>query len=116
MKLFKDIDERFLDIGFVKIEESQLSIIYKRKHKEGYMHIIELSHRKNGLHQIMSYKRDVDIDRYSIIAGLTAYEMSLCVEKMVTANFDNDGYKNHVTLNILLMLLNHIMKRRHIND
>lgn len=31
MKLFKPVDEKFAEIGFVKVEENKYGVTYKRK-------------------------------------------------------------------------------------
>lgn len=85
MKLFKTVDEKFAEIGFVKVEESEYGVTYKRKvDKYNYTQTLALLHKVNGRHLIQSYDEDL-MDEKKIgntCVGLTMYEAKLCVKKM----------------------------------
>lgn len=85
MKLFKTVDEKFEEIGFVKLKEDKYGVIYKRKDsKHNYIQTLALLHKSSGKHLIQSY--DVDLmDEKKIgntCVGLTMYEAKLCIKKM----------------------------------
>ena len=85
MKLFKTVDEKFKDIGFIKIEENCFGARYGRYIKKfNYIQELDLSHKENGRHIVQSYDPDLT-DRKNIgntCVGLTMYEMKLCIKKM----------------------------------
>lgn len=85
MKLFKSIDEKFLEIGFVKIQEDKFGAEYERyDEKYGYTQTLFLAHKKTGKHIVQSYDKDL-MDEKKIgnaCVGLTMYEMQLCLKKM----------------------------------
>lgn len=85
MKLFKTVDEKFAEIGFVKIEENKYGAIYERKEVvHSYTQRIHLAHKESGMHIVQSY--DVELmDGQKIgntCVGLTMYELKLCLKKM----------------------------------
>lgn len=85
MKLFKSIDEKFAEIGFVKVEENEYGAIYERKNeKYNYTQELGLRHKKSGKHLIQSYDRDLGDEKGigNTCVGLTMYEVKLCVKKM----------------------------------
>ena len=56
MKIFKSIDEKFAEIGFVKKEENEYGAIYERKNERfNFTQVLHLMHKKNGRHLIHSY-------------------------------------------------------------
>ena len=85
MKLFQTVDEKFAEIGFVKVEEDEYGVTYKRKNdKYGYTQTLALLHKASGRHLIQSYDADL-MDEQKIgntCVGLTMYEAKLCVKKM----------------------------------
>ena len=85
MKLFKTVDEKFAEIGFVKVEESEYGATYKRKvDKYNYTQTLALLHKSSGRHLIQSYDAAL-MDEKKIgntCVGLTMYEAKLCVKKM----------------------------------
>ena len=85
MKLFKTVDEKFAEIGFVKVEENEYGVTYKRKVDEyDYTQTLALLHKSSGRHLIQSYDADL-MDEQKIgntCVGLTMYEAKLCVKKM----------------------------------
>lgn len=85
MKLFKSIDDRFREIGFIKVEEDKYGAEYERKNKKhGYTQTLYLGHKKSGKHIVQSYDKNL-MDKKKIgntCVGLTMYEMELCLKKM----------------------------------
>ena len=46
MKLFKSIDDKFKEIGFIKIDEDEYGVLYRREEvKYNYAHCIEIIHK-----------------------------------------------------------------------
>lgn len=84
MRLFKSIDERLSDIGFVKTGESkQFGATYERiNDKYNYVQCLDLLHKANGRHLIQSYQKDVNSDKFNNSVGLSIYEAKLAVKKM----------------------------------
>ena len=85
MKLFKTVDEKFAEIGFVKVEENEYGTTYGRKNDRfNYTQTLRLVHKKSGRHLIQSYDAEL-MDEKKIgntCVGLTMYEAKLCVKKM----------------------------------
>lgn len=85
MNLFKTVDEKFEDIGFVKLKEDKYGVTYKRKNsKYNYIQTLALLHKASGRHLIQSYDADF-MDEKKIgntCVGLTMYEAKLCINKM----------------------------------
>ena len=85
MKLFKTVDEKFAEIGFVKVEENEYGATYKRNvGKYNYTQTLALLHKASGKHLIHSYDDNL-MDEQKIgntCVGLTMYEAKLCVKKM----------------------------------
>ncbi len=91
MKIFKTIDEKFAEIGFVKIKEDKFGAVYDRVINQygwdcvyGYIQRLNLLHKANGRHLVQSYDPHL-MDREKIgntCVGLTMYEMKLCLKKM----------------------------------
>lgn len=85
MKIFKNIDEKFKDIGFKKVTDDQYAVTYERYNEKGkYIQVLDICHKKNGRHIIQSYDKDL-YDRKGIGntgVGLTYYETKLALKKM----------------------------------
>lgn len=85
MKIFKNIDEKFKDIGFKKVTDDQYAVTYERYNGKGkYIQVLDICHKKNGRHIIQSYDKDL-YDRKEIGntgVGLTYYETKLALKKM----------------------------------
>lgn len=85
MKLFKSIDRKFADIGFVKEEENEYGVTYKRENKEyGFIQTLYLGFKESGKHIMQSYAANL-MDEKKIgntCVGLTMYEMKLALKKM----------------------------------
>lgn len=85
MKIFKTIDERFAEIGFVKIEEGKHGAVYERyNRKYNYVQCLCLLYKKSGKHLIQSYDKHLTDDKKigNTCVGLTMYEAKLCIKKM----------------------------------
>ena len=85
MKIFKNIDEKFEDLGFKKVKDDQYAVTYERYNGKGkYIQVLDICHKKNGIHIIQSYDKDL-YDRKGIGntgVGLTYYETKLALKKM----------------------------------
>lgn len=85
MKLFKTVDEKLAEIGFVKVEEDKYGCSYERKDKKyGYTQKVVIGHKKTGRHILQSYDPDLGDDKGigNTCVGLTGYEMKLFLKKM----------------------------------
>lgn len=82
MKFFKSTDEKFAEIGLVKIEEDEFCASYERKTKFGYTQCIDFLYKDSGFHLIQSYEKGVNTDGFNNCVGLTMYEARLCRKKM----------------------------------
>ena len=85
MKLFKTVDEKFEEIGFTKVDESEYGATYHRLNTEyGYTQCLDLMHKASGRHIVQSYDRNLMDDKKigNTCVGLTMYEMKLCIKKM----------------------------------
>lgn len=85
MKLFKSVDEKLKEIGFVKIKEDKYGIRYERKNsKYNFTQSVDILHKSSGKHILQSYDPDL-MDKKKIgntCVGLTGYEMKLFLKKM----------------------------------
>lgn len=80
MKLFKNVDDKFKELGFKKIRDNDLTVTYERENKKyKYTQVLEILHK--GI--VQSYDKNL-IDKDEIgncVVGLTYYEMELCLKK-----------------------------------
>lgn len=85
MKLFKSVDEKLKEIGFVKIEENKHGVRYERKNsKYNFTQSVDILHKASGRHILQSYDNEL-MDQKKIgntCVGLTGYEMKLFLKKM----------------------------------
>ena len=85
MKLFKSVDEKLKEIGFVKIEENKYGVRYERKNsKYNFTQSVDILHKASGRHILQSYDNEL-MDQKKIgntCVGLTGYEMKLFLKKM----------------------------------
>lgn len=85
MKLFKSVDEKLKEIGFVKIEENKYGASYERKNsKYNFTQSVNILHKASGKHILQSYDNEL-MDQKKIgntCVGLTGYEMKLFLKKM----------------------------------
>lgn len=81
--MFKSIDKKFEEIGFVKIKEDEHGVSYERKDKEfNYIQRIDIIHKINDKHIVQSYDATNTTSGYSPVVGLTGYEVKLVLKKM----------------------------------
>ena len=72
MKLFKTIDEKFEDIGFIKAEENEFCVVYERLNSNyQYIQTIAILHKKSGRHIVQSYDT---ITNYDILKEVYFYQ------------------------------------------
>lgn len=85
MKIFRTVDRKFEEIGFIKVKEDKYGVTYERKiEKHNYTQTLALVHKASGRHIIQSYDAQL-FDKKKIGntgVGLTMYEAKLCVKKM----------------------------------
>ena len=85
MKLFKSVDEKLKEIGFIKIEEDKYGVRYERKNsKYNFTQSVDILHKASGRHILQSYDNEL-MDQKKIgnaCVGLTGYEMKLFLKKM----------------------------------
>lgn len=90
MKLFKTTDEKFKEIGFKKIQDSDISVIYERWNSDyNYTHVISIDHKRNIDNIVQSYDKDLFDEKKigNTCVGLTYYEMKLIMKKMKEKNW-----------------------------
>ena len=83
--MFKNIDKKFEEIGFIKIRENEYAVTYERKDEEfNFTHVLDILHKSCGETIVQSYDKDLfdteDIDNTCV--GLTYYELKLISKKM----------------------------------
>lgn len=85
MKLFKTLDAKLKEIGFIKVNEDHYGVRYKRKDdKHGFVQTVAILHKGSGRHILQSYDAEL-MDQKNIgntCVGLTGYEMKLFIKKM----------------------------------
>lgn len=88
MKLFKSIDEKLADIGFVRNDEDGICIYRRKDDKYGYIQEVVLMHKASGRHILQSYDPELGDDKGigNTCVGLTGYEMKLFLKKMKQLN------------------------------
>lgn len=85
MSLFKSVDEKLKEIGFVKIEEDKYGVRYERKNsKYNFTQSVDILHKSSGKHILQSYDPDLMDEKKvgNTCVGLTGYEMKLFLKKM----------------------------------
>lgn len=83
MKFFKSTDEKFKEIEFIKIREDEYGATYEKIiSKYNYTHVIDICHKENGQHIILSYEKEINKSGLNNCVGLTAYETKLVLKKM----------------------------------
>ncbi len=85
MKLFKSVDEKLKEIGFVKIEEDKYGVRYERKNsKYNFTQSVDILHKASGRHILQSYDADLMDEKKvgNTCVCLTGYEMKLFLKKM----------------------------------
>lgn len=96
MKLFKTIDDKFAEIGFVKMEENEYGVRYQRMDEwHDYVQCLDISHKYNRLHIVQSYDKDLMDSKLigNTCVGLTYYEMKLVMKKMKKLGYHKSSKK-----------------------
>ena len=91
MKIFKNIDDKFKNIGFKKVTDNEYVVTYERLNETfGYTQVIDILHKKSGRHIVQSYDKHImDEDKIgNICVGLSYYEMKLIMKKMKKKRLD----------------------------
>lgn len=95
LKIFKSVDEKLAEIGFIKKGENNFYCEYERFNKaHNYVHKVSIRRRKSGNHILRSYDPALVVLRSydpalfdtekigNTCVGLTEYEMKLFHKKM----------------------------------
>ena len=83
--MFKSIDKKFEEIGFVKVKENKCGVTYERTNVEyNFTQVLAIHHKEDGKHIIQSYDKDLmDVKLTgNICVGLSYYEAKLVLKKM----------------------------------
>ena len=83
--MFKSVDKKLAELGFVKVSESKYGAEYRRYNETyAYTQVVHLMHKTTGKHIIQSYDKDL-LDKKMIgntCVGLTMLETKLFYKKM----------------------------------
>lgn len=84
--MFKNVDEKLKDLGFVKVEnESKYGVCYMRtvsiNSDDNYIHRLDILHKASGNHIIQSYQEDVNPDGFNNMVGLNYEVTKLAMKK-----------------------------------
>lgn len=79
------IDEKLRKLGFEQLKddpENKYGVSYIRSNKRfEYIHRVDIVHKANGKHLILSYENNVNSDMYNNVVGLTYNELKLFMAK-----------------------------------
>ena len=90
MFIFKSIDEKFKDIGFIKVREDKHGVVYERYEDEyGYVQRLDILHKINGKYLVQSYDATNTTSEFSPVVGLTEYEIKLVLIKIKILHINN---------------------------
>lgn len=87
MRPFKTVDEKFADIGFIKIKDNLYGMMYERKLEDSdFTQVLHLARTATGSYVVLSYDKYLFDYKYvgNTCIGLTPYEMKLCLKKIKT--------------------------------
>ena len=88
MGLFKSTDKKLEELGFIKVREDEYGVTYEKIISEyNYTHVIDICHKENGQHIILSYEKDINKNGLNNTVALTGYEAKLILKKMKELNF-----------------------------
>ena len=90
--MFKSVDKKFEEIGFIKVKEDQYGVTYERKNeKYNYTQVLCILHKKSGRHIVQSVDKDLMDSKMigNTCVGLTYYEMKLALKKMKQLGYHN---------------------------
>lgn len=85
IKLFKNVDDKLADIGFVNVRDDKYGCEYERRSDVyGFVHKVFIGHKESGRHILQSYDPNTYVESCcgSAEVGLTGYEMKLFLKKM----------------------------------
>lgn len=83
--MFKNIDKKFEEIGFIKVSEDKYGARYERKDEEhNYTQVLAIFRKANGKHIVQSYDKNLMDSKMigNTCVGLTYCEMKLATKKM----------------------------------
>lgn len=83
--MFKSIDKKFEEIGFIKVREDKYGARYDRKdEKYNYTQVLTILNKASGRHIVQSYDKDLMDSKMigNTCVGLSYYEMKLVLKKM----------------------------------
>lgn len=83
--MFKNIDKKFEEIGFIKVSEDKNGAVYERKNGQyNYIQVLGIYYKANGRHIVQSYDKELMDSKMigNTCVGLTYYEMKLATKKM----------------------------------
>lgn len=89
--MLKSADEKLYEIGFRKVEETNVQvnrrktalIQYERENKEyNFIQCLTICGKESGGHIVQSYVKTVNSEGFNNVVGLTGYEMKLILKKM----------------------------------
>ena len=83
--MFKNIDKKFEEIGFIKVSEDKYGARYERKDEDfNFTHVLAILYKASGRHIVQSYDKDLMDSKMigNTCAGLSYYEMKLALKKM----------------------------------
>lgn len=86
MKIFKNVDDRLKELGFLKMEnETEYGVYYFRivpiNSYDSYIHRLDIIHKNNGRHLIQSYEETTNSDGFNNMVGLDYETMKLAMKK-----------------------------------
>ena len=83
--MFKNIDKKFEEIGFIKVSEDKYGARYERNNEEqNYTQVLAILCKASGRHIVQSYDKDLMDSKMigNTCVGLSYYEMKLALKKM----------------------------------
>jgi hypothetical protein len=81
MLKFKSVDERFAELGFFKVHESEYGARYEKRCAK-YVHVIAIVSKRTGKHVIQSYEKAVNKECFNNAVGMTELEASAALDKL----------------------------------
>lgn len=83
IKMYRNIDKKFEDLGFTKIKDDIYGASYTRKIPDfNFIHRIDIIRKDSGRHLISSYEKDLFKGHsFNNQVGITYDELKLCMKK-----------------------------------
>lgn len=91
--MFKSIDKKFEEIGFIKTREDKYGVHYERTNtKYNYIQELAILHKANDNHIVQSYDKDLFDSKMigNTCVGLNYYEMKLILKKMKQLGYNKN--------------------------